>query len=128
VPGVQEDHVVVFAFDSRRDLDAWLHSDERTEVLRLIEPLIEGDRTLNVVGGFAGWFSTDRAPQRWKQAVAVLIVLFPTTLGLGLLQRSLAPDMPWMAALFVSNVAGVALLTWLLMPLVTRWLAAWLGR
>lgn len=130
VPGAQDDHVIVFAFDSRDNLDRWLHSDERRRVLRLIEPLIEGERTLNVVGGFAGWFTIDATwePPRWKQAVAVLIALFPTTLTLGLVQRALAPDAAWVPALFVSNVVGIAILTWLLMPLVTHLLGPWLER
>lgn len=130
VPGIQEDHVVVFAFDSRRNLDRWLESDERQEVLALIEPLIEGDRTLNVVGGFAGWFRMDssREPRRWKQATAVLIALYPTTLLLGFLQRTFTPEAPWVPALFVSNVVGIAVLTWILMPLVTRLLSRWLQR
>ena len=130
IPGVQDDHVVVFAFESRADLDRWLGSSERREVLELIEPLIEGERTLNVVGGFAGWFDFDGTtqPPRWKQAVAVLVALFPTTLALGFLQRNLAPGVPWVPALFVSNVLGIAALTWLLMPLVTGWLSRWLSR
>lgn len=130
VQGVQDDHVIVFSFDSRRNLDRWLGSEERQDVLALVEPLIEGERTLNVVGGFAGWFQDDGAtePPRWKQAVAVLIALFPTTLLLGFLQRAFAPGSPWIAALFVSNVVGIAILTWLLMPLMTRLLARWLRR
>lgn len=130
VPGVQDDHVVVFAFDSRRNLDRWLESDERQDVLALVEPLIEGERTLNVVGGFAGWFQVDGAvePPRWKQAVAVLLALYPTTLLLGFLQRTFAPDTPWIPALFISNVVGIAILTWLLMPFVTRMLSSWLRR
>ncbi len=130
VPGVQDDHVVVFAFDSRENLDRWLDSTQRQQVLELIKPLIEGDRTLNVVGGFAGWFSVDQSqePPRWKQAVAVLIALFPTTLALGFVQRNLAPEVAWVPALFVSNVIGIAALTWLLMPLVTRLLSGWLSK
>lgn len=128
VPGVQEDHVIVFAFDSRANLNRWLESPKRQEVLRQIEPLIEGERTLNVVGGFAGWFRVDssREPPRWKQAVAVLVALFPTTLLLGLVQRTFVTDVHWVPALFVSNVVGIAILTWLLMPLATRLLASWL--
>ncbi len=130
VSGIQDDHVVVFAFDSREHLDRWLEAPERRQVLDLIEPLIEGERTLNVVGGFGGWFSTgdQREPPRWKQAVAVLIALFPTTLGLGAFQRAFVADAPWVPALFVSNVVGIVILTWALMPLVTRLLSSWLER
>jgi len=129
-PGVQDDHVVVFSFASRVDLDHWLHSKERSEVLELIHPLIEGERTLNVVGGFAGWFSTGTAgdPPRWKQAVTVLVALYPTTVVLGLAQQWVAPDAPWMPALLLSEVVSIAILTWALMPLVTRLLSGWLRR
>jgi antibiotic biosynthesis monooxygenase (ABM) superfamily enzyme len=130
IPGVQDDHVIVFAFDSKANLDRWLESDERQAILRRIEPMIEGERTLNVVGGFGGWFPTgdDPGPKRWKQAVAVLIALFPTTLTLGMLQRWLVPDAPWVPSLFVANVLGIAALTWVLMPFVTRRLGPWLHR
>ena len=130
VPGIQNDHVIVFSFTTRADLDRWLDSPERHEALKLIEPLIEGDRTLNIVDGFAGWFAPDatRTPPKVKQAVAVLIALFPTTLALSLLQRTLVPDVPWVPALLVSNVLGIAVLTWLLMPRVTRLLGPWLTR
>lgn len=130
VPGVQDDHVILITFASRADLDRWLHSRERQEVVGLVEPWIEGERTVSVVGGFGGWFSPgeDVGPPRWKQAVAVLIALYPTTLTLGWLQQRLLPDVPWVPALFVSNVVGIALLTWLLMPFVTRLLDPWLRR
>jgi uncharacterized protein len=129
VPGVQDDHVIVFSFSTRADLDRWLRSDTRREALRTLDPLVEGQRTINVVEGFAGWFTgSDGEPLRWKQAVAVLIALYPTTLTLGWLQRTLVPDVPWVPALFVSNVIGIALLTWVLMPRITAWLGPWLRR
>lgn len=128
VPGVQDDYIVAFTFASRADLDRWLQSDARRDVLQLVEPFIEGERTLNVVRGFGGWFvaKDEQGPPRWKQAVTVLIALYPTTLTLGYLQNVVAPDVPWVPALFVSNVLGIAILTWLLMPVVTRLLRDWL--
>ncbi len=130
VPGVQDEHITVFTFASRSDLDRWLGSAERSEVLQGIDPFVEGDRTLNVVGGFGGWFAAtaDRTPPKWKQAIAVLVALFPMTLTLGFFQRQWLADVPWVPALFVSNVLGIAALTWLLMPLVTRLLDPWLSK
>ncbi len=128
VPGVQDDHITVFTFDTRAHLDQWLDSDERSEVLGIVAPLLEAEPTLNVVGGFAGWFApkTSTAPDQWKTAVVVLLALYPTTLILSLIQRSLFPDVAWVPALFVSNVVGVAILTWALIPFVTRLLSSWL--
>ncbi len=130
VAGVQDDYVISFSFASRADLDHWLGSDSRQEVLQLVEPFIEGERTLSVIGGFGGWFVAEReeAPPRWKQAVSVLIALYPTTVTLSLVQQQWFPDVPWIPALFVSNVLGIAALTWLLMPRLTKWLQPWLER
>jgi len=122
--------VITFSFASRGDLDRWLESKERREVLKLVEPFIQGERTMNVVGGFGGWFVAreEPSPPQWKQATTVLIALYPTTLTLGYLQRTFTPDVPWIPGLFVSNVVGIAILTWVLMPPVTRILGPWLRR
>ena len=39
VPGTQDDHVVVFTFDGRDNLDAWLESPERQAIIdRIVDP------------------------------------------------------------------------------------------
>jgi len=138
VPGVQDDTVVTFTFDTRAHLDAWLESAERAELLAAIEPHVEGERMVNVVDdlagslgpSFAGWFggASEGPVKRWKQASVVLLALFPTSLGLTLVRGWLLPDLPLVPAVFVSNVAGIVVLTWLLTPYLTRLLAGWLHR
>lgn len=129
VPGVQDDTVVVFSFDGRRHLDAWLESSERRDLLAEIEPFLEGERTVNVVGGFAGWFvGPGPGVRRWKQACIVLLALFPTSLVLTRLRAWLLPDVHWTLAVLFGNAVGVAVLTWLLMPLLTRLFDGWLRR
>ena len=138
VDGIQDDTVVTFTFDTRAHLDRWLESAERAELLASIEPHVRGERTINVVDdiagslgpSFAGWFghASDRPVKRWKQASVVLLALFPTSLALTVLRGWLLPDLPVVAAVFVSNVAGIAVLTWLLMPYLTRLLGGWLRR
>jgi antibiotic biosynthesis monooxygenase (ABM) superfamily enzyme len=130
VDGVSREHVIAFAFDTRAHLDRWLESDERRSWLTQIGPLLEGDRTINVVGGFAGWFPAGEEPHtpKWKQAAAVLLALFPTALTLSVLRQMLLPDLALVPSVFLSNVLGVAILTWLLMPWLTRVLQPWLER
>ena len=132
VEGVQEDLIIVASFASRRDLDEWLDSDSRREWLNLIDDLVEGERTLNVVGGFGGWFpaqsSQTQGPKRWKQAIAVFIALFPTVLLITLVRGAIAPDMNIVLAIFVGNVLSILALTYLLMPPLTRLLGGWLSR
>lgn len=129
VAGVQDETVVVFSFDSREHLDAWLVSEERRAMLAEIEPFVEGERTVNVVGGFAGWFG-GQGPgvRRWKQASVVLLALFPTSLVLTLVRMWLLPDVHWVLGVLFGNVLGVIALSWVLMPFLTRVLDGWLRR
>jgi antibiotic biosynthesis monooxygenase (ABM) superfamily enzyme len=132
VEGVQDDHVIVASFASRPDLDRWLGSEVRRAWVDQVERLVEGDRTMNVVGGFGGWFPAQLArpqgPKRWKQAVAVLIALFPTVLAITLVRSEIAPGMNMVLAVFLGNVVSVALLSFVLMPWLTRVMAPWLNR
>ena len=132
VEGVQDDYVIVASFASRPDLDRWLESDTRRDWLRRSEQLIEGDRTMNVVGGFGGWFpaqpSRPQGPKRWKQSIAVFIALFPTSLAITLVRGEIAPNMNVVLGVFVGNVLGILALSYVLMPRVTSWLGDWLRR
>lgn len=129
VPGVQDDTVIVFSFTDRERLDRWLASPERADLLDRLDSLIDGDRTVNVVGGFAGWFAhPNAAPKRWKQAALVLLALYPTSLVLAVLRDELYPDLAGFVAILIGNVIGVAILSWLLMPALTRAFDSWLRR
>ncbi len=138
VGGVQNDTVIAFSFESRADLDEWLNSTERAELLATIEPHVDGERVVNVVDdlagsmghSFAGWFrgGDERPVKRWKQASIILLALFPTALTLALLRGWLLPDLALVPTVFVSNVIGILVLTWFLMPMLTRAFDSWLRR
>ncbi len=128
VPGVQSETVVILTFDDESSLRQWLDSDVRSQLLGRLDPHIEGTYTTNVLGGFAGWFTFDRShePPRWKQALVVLMALFPISLSITYVRSLLWPDAPMVPAVFVGNVVGIALLTWLVMPPLTSLLSGWL--
>ena len=129
-PGVQDEAIVVFSFESRAELDDWFASQERARVLARIEPLLDDSPTTNVVGGFAGWFAPvgGRAVPTWKQAALVLLALYPTALVIGALRDAVLPDLPGPVATLIGNAGGVLVLSWFLMPVLTRRFASWLRR
>jgi uncharacterized protein len=130
VPGVQPETVALFTFRTKDDLDAWLASDERAASLDAIAPLTAGERTVNVVGGFAGWFGRHDVPgpRRWKQALVVLIGLVPLSIASTLAREVVAPGLPLLVGVVVGVLVNVAILTWLVMPRLTRALGSWLAR
>lgn len=132
VPGVQEDWTTIFRFDTPEQLEAWLDSDRRRDLLA------EGDRFRDfelhrVSSPFGNWFSFADGespappPPSWKTAISVLVGLYPTVFLLTLGTSELWEDGPLWATLLVGNVLSVSLLTWVVMPLVTGALAFWLA-
>ena len=132
VDGLQDELVTILVFEDAASLQGWLGSPRRAELLAGMDALVEGDRSVNVLGGWAGWFAPAagpvRGPRRWKQAATVLLALFPVSLGITLLRQALLPDLPVVPSVLGSNVIGIALLTWVLMPGLTRRLDPWLRR
>jgi antibiotic biosynthesis monooxygenase (ABM) superfamily enzyme len=134
VPGLQEDWVVVVRYDSAKHLQNWLESEPRRRLNQQAATLWDEARVESFGGGFPGWFTAGRGesgqaalPAVWKQAMTVILVLYPTVF---LLSRYLSPwltGLPFAASLFVSNVASVSILTWLLMPVVVRAFDFWLS-
>jgi len=131
VPGVQPETVVTLTFDTREHLLIWIDSAERKAALDELRTLTVGELTTSIVGGFAGWFpagDTGSAVPRWKQAVVVFIALYPTVILTSYLARWFWPDLNLLVAIFVGNVISIAILTWILMPVVTARLTGWLQR
>lgn len=129
--GEQRDTVTVMVFDDRVSLQGWLDSSTRATLLDELQPLVESDRAVNVIGGWAGWFAPDAGtpgPRRWKQALTVLAALFPVSLVIGAVRAALLPDLPTVWAVLLGNALGVAALTWVVLPPLTRLLAGWLRR
>lgn len=129
VAGAQPETVALLTFHTRDDLDRWMRSAQRRDILRAMSALTESERTVNVVGGYAGWFSPPgAAPKQWKQAIAVVAGLIPVSLLVSAVRQSIAPDIALWALVPLNAVANVAILTWLVMPLITRALRGWLTK
>ncbi|UXY29086.1 antibiotic biosynthesis monooxygenase [Streptomyces sp. HUAS TT20] len=133
VEGIQDNWVVVFRFDTRQHLDEWLESDTRQKLLEEGERYFSGYDVHKVGSAFSGWFrfgagADDTVPPNWKQAMSVVLGLYPTVMVLNLTVGRALTDLrvPDYLGLFISNVLSVSILTWFMMPLVNRVFAFWL--
>lgn len=135
VEGIQDRWVVVFRFDTREHLDQWLTSDARSTLLEEGRQYFASYDVRQISSAFSGWFRFGEkeqacVPPNWKQAMSVLLALYPTVMVLNItVGRGLtAAGVPDVLGLFISNVLSVSILTWILMPLVVnRALAFWLA-
>ncbi|RAG83582.1 antibiotic biosynthesis monooxygenase [Streptacidiphilus pinicola] len=133
VEGIQENWVVVSRFDTRDHLDDWLDSELRGKLLEEGRQYFSAYEVRKVGSAFSAWFTfgeetPEGVPPNWKQAMTVLLALYPTVMVLNLtVGRVLTSEgVVGYLALFIGNVLSVSILTWLLMPLVNKALAFWL--
>ena len=81
---------------------------------------------------FGSWFAPPDGdeeqprPPNWKTGLSVLVGLYPTVVLLTLAISEIWPARSLWPTLLIGNICSVSLLTWLVMPVVTRALRFWL--
>ncbi|KAB7623325.1 antibiotic biosynthesis monooxygenase [Alkalilimnicola sp. S0819] len=135
-PSTDNEYVIIYRFDSYAHARAWDESAERAEFTARLEPLVEGDTKVKRVTGLEFWFDLPtvpagaKPPSKHKMALVLAVVVFTMLLLLNLLfnQIPLLARMHWIPRLAVVVVLQIGLLTYLVMPQVTRLLKPWLYR
>jgi len=126
----ERDYTVVSNFRDVAARRAYTGSSEYASWMARFAPLTEGDPRIRELTGLEGFVSMPgRAlgrPPSWKLAVATFLGVFPTALLLGEVLAPRIASWPLLARAVTFNAAMVAMLTWLVMPLVTRALHGWL--
>lgn len=128
VPGVQDDWLAIVRFDTEANLQAWLDSDVRKELLQDASDFTEEFHARIARTGFDHWFPATAAgaspPAVWKQNMLVLLTLYPVVFLFGFLVQtpllSGRAGLPFAIALFIGNVASVILLNYLLPWTIAR--------
>lgn len=128
VEGSQDDTISLLTFGRREDLDRWVRSHERKLVLQEMARLHDGDRSINVLAGFPGWFGTTSLPKRWRQAVVISIGLIPTSMLTSRVRLELLPRATFVESVCFISLANVVLLTWVVLPWLNRRFRRWLNR
>jgi antibiotic biosynthesis monooxygenase (ABM) superfamily enzyme len=122
--------ITLLQFDTPENLDRWLNSAERKQLLEEAKTLISSLESHRMVSPYAGWFSSIAKEGRplpiWKQTMVVLLVLFPIVM---LELKYLSPITAGMnsaVATFIGNTISVALISWPMMPIAIFFLRWWL--
>jgi antibiotic biosynthesis monooxygenase (ABM) superfamily enzyme len=125
------DYTVVARFASKEVRRAFTSTPEYAAWMRQLGELTEGDPRIDELSGLEGWFATDDTPAlpkpgKVKMAVATFIGVFPVSTVVGVL---VVPYLQQLHMLLVNAIVAaiiVILLTWMVMPIVTRLLHKWL--
>lgn len=121
--GVGQEWHVVYRFADDAALHRWEVSPERGSWLRRAEDFAE-ETAQRRVSGLETWFAmpgrTAPAPPRWKMAVVTLLAIIPLVLVMNLTVLPLLRDWPLVLRTIVFALILTSLMTWVVMPRVTR--------
>jgi hypothetical protein len=122
---------VVYRFDSREHLRSWLESDERAAWLERAEPHVVGPLRTQFLTGLEAWFTLpDRPgtppPPPYKMALLTWVTLFPLITLVVIALDPLLERLALSPRLAVTTAVTVPIMTWVVMPRVSRLLRGWL--
>jgi uncharacterized protein len=121
----------VYRFDSLAHLHAWLDSPERAAWLERAEPHVAGPMRTQILTGLESWFTLPTQPgvpppPRYKMAVLTWATIFPLITLVVVASSPLLGGLPLVLRLAVTTGVTVPLMTWVVMPRMTRLLYRWL--
>ena len=128
---ISSEYVVIFKFNNYNNLKKWEDSPIRERWIEKTGDFTEGTAHIHKLTGLEYWFALPKEPlqtppPRYKMAVATFLALFPTINLVNLILNPLLGDFQGIFRLAISVMVTVALMTYLVMPLMTRLLAFWL--
>jgi len=124
-PGASGEYRTVYRFDSPAHLRAWLDSAERAAWLARAEPHAAGPMRAEFLTGLESWFTLPArpgaaAPPPYKMALVTWVTIFPLITVVVIVAAPLIGGLPLVPRLAVTTLATVSLMTWVVMPRVTR--------
>lgn len=124
------EYATIFRFDTFDHLAAWEHSVERQGWLARAETLLVGAQKAEKVSGLEGWFTlpdvTAPPPPRYKMALVSYLAITPLVYVSALVLNPPLEFLPPFVRTMTTTAIITVLMTWLVMPNVTRLFKRWL--
>jgi uncharacterized protein len=122
---------IVFKFNHLTALQAWEASPLRRKLLERAKRLTVGEGKLQVITGLETWFTleTDRAivpPPRYKMVIISCLAAFPSFNAIGFVLQPLLHSWSPLLRTLVVMVTMSTLMTYVVMPRMTKLFSRWL--
>jgi len=120
---------IIRSFASAAERDAFYDSALYAEWKKRVAPLSEGEPQTRELHGLEAFFRGNNSapPPRWKMAIATYLGVVPVIMTLALTLAPLIRSWNFVLYNLVFNACVVVLLTWVVMPVITRALRGWLA-
>lgn len=127
-PGSEtREYGILRTFASEAERDAFYESEIFKQWEERARHLTEGEPVYRPLHGLEAWFrSPHNPPPKWKMAMATFLGVFPLAMLLTLSIGPIIREWPFVLRNAAFNACVVVLLSWVVMPVVTKLLHGWL--
>ncbi|WP_300526909.1 antibiotic biosynthesis monooxygenase [Maricaulis sp.] len=124
-------YILVFRFASQQQLDDWSASKPRCHWVEKIDQVVEEPTKLITLTGLETWFyapggETYTPPPKYKMAIISYLAIAPTIMVFNLIFGRFLVDIPGYLAIYITAPFIVLLMTYAVMPLMTKLFQGWL--
>lgn len=128
--GEDDEYRMIYRFDHASNLKRWEESEERRRWLTKARPLVREEK-VQVLTGLETWFTLpskpgEPSPPRYKMAVVTWLAVFPTITAIFLLLSPVLNALPFLLRTLLLTLIMVSLMTYVIMPRMTRLFSPWL--
>lgn len=125
------EYQIVQRFASANDLECWNDSPERAGWMEKLSHVADGAPEYRLLHGLDAWFGpaavpVHTPPKRWRLTLVSWFGIFPTV---SLLLAFVAPyleSLPFLLRVAIITGLVALMMSYVIMPRLTRWLAWWL--
>lgn len=125
------EYVIIYRFTTYAHCRAWEESAERARWLERLGDMVEGEPQVKRVTGLETWFDLPDVPATvkpspHKMALVLIVVVFVLVWALNLLLGPFIASWPLPLRVLAIAIIQVLLMTYVVMPKVTKMLRGWL--
>ncbi len=127
------EYIIIFRFDTYQHLEDWETSVIRHRWVQRVQDLIIGETHIHHLSGLEYWFSVQDLPEydtppRIKMAIVTWLALFPVVMAVQPVFMWLLDFLPSWTRVMIIAAVMVFLMTYVVMPIMTRIFKPWLYR
>jgi uncharacterized protein len=125
------EYTSIFRFDTVDNLRKFEESELRSKYLREVVDYVEAEAIWKKITGLEFWFLPPKGtvipqPSRFRMSLVTIAVVFGLVISIGQLVGIVAIEVLLYIRLFVTICIEIFLMTYVLMPRITRLLAKWI--
>ncbi|MEL6560640.1 MAG: hypothetical protein AAFQ94_20780 [Bacteroidota bacterium] len=127
----EQEYILLIRFDTEPNYKVWANSESRNEWFKALKAYTYKESTIRYEEGIEFWFTvperkTPVSPKKWKMAFLTWMVIYPAVLTLSTVATLMFPTFPLFLRMLIVSMTLVSLMTYIIMPNVTKLFAKWI--